>query len=84
VSARVDFVEPLGSHVLVTAQVQVGGDGTLPTAEQVPVIVNAQAGTELASGARIGLALPQDRTYFFDAKTGDARKSRELTGTHQR
>jgi sn-glycerol 3-phosphate transport system ATP-binding protein len=83
VPARVDFVEPLGSHVLVTAQVQVGGDGTLPTAEQVPVIVNAPAGTELASGARIGLALPQDRTYFFDAQTGDARKSRELTVAHQ-
>jgi sn-glycerol 3-phosphate transport system ATP-binding protein len=73
VPARVDFVEPLGSHVLVTAQVEVSGDGVMFDAEQVPVIVNAAAGTELASGARIGLALPQDRTYFFDAETGDAR-----------
>jgi multiple sugar transport system ATP-binding protein len=73
VPARVDFVEPLGSHILVTAQVEVSGDGVMFDAEQVPVIVNAAAGTELASGARIGLALPQDRTYFFDAETGDAR-----------
>jgi len=66
----VDFIEPLGSHVLVTAQVEVDGG-------RVPVIVNAPAGTELASGARIGLALPQERTYFFDAETGDARRTRE-------
>jgi sn-glycerol 3-phosphate transport system ATP-binding protein len=67
VPARVDFVEPLGSHVLVTAQVEVGGDGVRSTADLVPVIVHAQAGTELASGARMGLALPPERTYFFDA-----------------
>jgi len=54
-------------------------------AEQVPVIVNASAGTELASGARIGLALPQDRTYFFDAETGAARRiSPSLGGNHRR
>ncbi|OBF38050.1 glycerol-3-phosphate ABC transporter ATP-binding protein [Mycobacterium sp. ACS1612] len=75
VPARVDFVEPLGSHALVTAQVKVSGDGVLSTTEQVPVIVNAPAGTELANGAQVGLALPQDRTYFFDAETGDARRS---------
>jgi sn-glycerol 3-phosphate transport system ATP-binding protein len=75
VPARVDFVEPLGSHVLVTAQVEVRGDSVASAGEQVPVIVNASAGTELASGARIGLALPQERTYFFDAETGDARRT---------
>jgi sn-glycerol 3-phosphate transport system ATP-binding protein len=78
VPARVDFVEPLGSHVLVTAQVEARGDGVLSTGDQVPVIVSAPAGTELASGARIGLALPQERTYYFDAETGDARRTREL------
>jgi multiple sugar transport system ATP-binding protein len=78
VSARVDFIEPLGSHVLVTAQVEVRGDGVLCTAAQVPVIVNAPAGTELASGARIGLALPQERTYFFDADTGAARRPQPI------
>ncbi len=78
VPARVDFVEPLGSHVLATAQIEVrAGDGVLSTSEQVPVIVNASAGTDLASGARIGLALPYGRTYFFDAETGDARRERE-------
>jgi sn-glycerol 3-phosphate transport system ATP-binding protein len=66
VPARVDFVEPLGSHVLVTALV-----------EQTPVIVHAPAGTELESGTEIGLAMPPERTYFFDAETGDARRSRE-------
>jgi sn-glycerol 3-phosphate transport system ATP-binding protein len=81
VPARVDFVEPLGSHVLVTAQVEVRGDGVRSDVDQVPVVVNASAGTELASGAQIGLALPQERTYFFDAETGDARRARDLIGT---
>ncbi|MUM29981.1 TOBE domain-containing protein, partial [Mycolicibacterium sp. CBMA 295] len=72
VAARVDFVEPLGSHVLVTALLDIPG-----APEQTRVIVQAPAGTELGSGARIGLALPPERTYFFDAQTGDARRSRE-------
>ncbi|HTI73955.1 MAG TPA: sn-glycerol-3-phosphate ABC transporter ATP-binding protein UgpC [Mycobacterium sp.] len=84
VAARVDFVEPLGSHVLVTAQVEVRGEGVLSDADQVPVIVNAAAGTELASGARVGLALPQDRTYFFDAETGAARSISPSPGSNHR
>ncbi len=71
VPARVDFVEPLGSHVLVTALVTTAG-GT-----ETRVIVHAPAGTELDTGARIGLAMPPERTYLFDAETGDARRSRE-------
>jgi len=82
--ARVDFTEPLGSHVLVTAQVEVRGDGVLSTAEQVPVIVHASAGTALASGDRIGLTLPQERTYFFDAETGDVRGVPSLPGGNHR
>ncbi|MFG1933400.1 ABC transporter ATP-binding protein [Mycobacterium sp. NPDC048908] len=74
VPARVDFVEPLGSHVLVTAQVEVRGEGVRSTADHVPVVVAAPAGTELASGAEIRLALPRERTYFFDAETGDAKQ----------
>ena len=66
VSARVDFVEPLGSHVLVTALVG-----------ETRVIIQAPAGTELESEKRIGLALPPERTYFFDAETGDATRDRE-------
>ncbi|SBS70366.1 glycerol-3-phosphate transporter subunit; ATP-binding component of ABC superfamily [uncultured Mycobacterium sp.] len=69
--ARVDFVEPLGSHVLVTALVDSGD------AETSRVIVHAPAGTDLPAGSRIGLELPPERTYFFDADTGNARPSRE-------
>ena len=45
--------------------------------EQTRVIVQAPAGTELEPGAEIGLVLPPERTYFFDAETGDASLSRE-------
>ena len=69
--ARVDVVEPLGSHVLVTALVDTGG------AQATRVIVHAPAGTDLPPGTRIGLELPAERTYFFDAETGNARRSRE-------
>jgi hypothetical protein len=31
----------------------------------------------LDSGTRIGLAATPDRTYFFDAVTGDAARNRE-------
>ncbi len=68
VPATVDFVEPLGSHVLVTALV----DGTR-------VIVTAAPGTELAAGARIGLVMPAEQTYFFDTETGEARRRSLLT-----
>ena len=67
VPARVDFVEPLGSHALVTAIVD----------DETRVIVHAPAGTQLDPGTRVGLALPPERTYFFDAVTGDAHRSRE-------
>ncbi|AQA04951.1 glycerol-3-phosphate ABC transporter ATP-binding protein [Mycobacterium sp. MS1601] len=65
VPARVDFVEPLGSHVLVTAVV---GD--------TRVIAQAPAGTDVPSETPIGLVLPPERTYFFDAVTGESRRSR--------
>jgi sn-glycerol 3-phosphate transport system ATP-binding protein len=65
-AARVDFTEPLGSHVLVTAVV-----------DETRVIVHAPAGTELESGTPIGLTLPPERTYFFDFETGEARRVRE-------
>lgn len=77
VPARVDFVEPLGSHVLVTAVVDVRADAVAGAAAEVRVIVQAPAGTELESGARIGLAMPTERTYFFDSETGVAQRSRE-------
>jgi sn-glycerol 3-phosphate transport system ATP-binding protein len=66
VPAVVDFVEPLGSHVLVTALVG-----------ETRVIVQAPADVALDSGTRVGLAAAPERTYFFDAVTGDAARSRE-------
>ncbi|MCV7218375.1 sn-glycerol-3-phosphate ABC transporter ATP-binding protein UgpC [Mycobacterium crocinum] len=69
--ATVDFIEPLGSHVLVTAVVRTG-DG-----DDARVIVHAPAGTDLPAGTVVGLEMPSERTYFFDADTGSARRSRE-------
>jgi sn-glycerol 3-phosphate transport system ATP-binding protein len=53
---------------LVTALVDVRD---APEASRV--IVQAPAGTELDSGTTVGLVLPPERTYFFDAETGTAR-----------
>ncbi|MDF2585426.1 MAG: glycerol-3-phosphate transporter ATP-binding protein [Mycobacterium sp.] len=64
--ARVDFVEPLGSHVLITAWVG-----------QTRVVAQAPAGVSLDADARIGLSIPREHTYFFDVQTGEARRSRQ-------
>lgn len=63
IPARVDFVEPLGSHALVTTVV----DGT-----DTRVIVQAPAATDLDAGTRVGLTLPPEHTYLFDADGGAA------------
>jgi sn-glycerol 3-phosphate transport system ATP-binding protein len=77
VPARVDFVEPLGSHVLVTALVDVHDDDAGAPLAEARVIIQAPAGTDFDSGTRIGLEMPAERTYFFDADTGVVRSSRE-------
>ena len=77
VPARVDFVEPLGSHVLVTALVDVHDDDSATAPKEARVIIQAPAGTDFDSGTKIGLEMPPDRTYFFDAETGNVRNSRE-------
>jgi sn-glycerol 3-phosphate transport system ATP-binding protein len=77
VPARVDFTEPLGSHVLVTALVDVHDDDSPSAPKAARVIIQAPAGTDFDAGTRIGLEMPPDRTYFFDADTGDVRASRE-------
>ena len=64
VPARVDFVEPLGSHALVTAVVD--------TPEPTRVIAQAPAGAAYDAGAPIGLIVPREKTYLFDAETGKA------------
>jgi sn-glycerol 3-phosphate transport system ATP-binding protein len=71
VPARVDFVEPLGSHVLVTALVDTG------SSESTRVVIQAPAGTDHETGTQIGLELTPERTYFFDAETGAVRARRE-------
>jgi sn-glycerol 3-phosphate transport system ATP-binding protein len=72
VPARVDFVEPLGSHTLVTALIDDAANAPNGASVATRVIVQAPADTDLPSGARIGLVLPPERTYFFDAETGEA------------
>ncbi|MDZ7884823.1 MAG: sn-glycerol-3-phosphate ABC transporter ATP-binding protein UgpC [Mycobacterium sp.] len=74
--ARVDFVEPLGSHALVTALVNTGAGGAPTASREHRVIVHAPAGTDLASGARIGITVARERTYFFDAESGKAIRER--------
>jgi sn-glycerol 3-phosphate transport system ATP-binding protein len=81
VPARVDFVEPLGSHVLVNALVDVlddvQDDELTSGSGEARVIIQAPAGTDFDPGTRIGLEMPPERTYFFDADTGDVRRNRE-------
>jgi sn-glycerol 3-phosphate transport system ATP-binding protein len=77
VPARVDFTEPLGSHVLVTALVDVHDDDSVTAPKEARVIIQAPAGADFDPGTRIGLEMPPERTYFFDADTGVVRSSCE-------
>jgi sn-glycerol 3-phosphate transport system ATP-binding protein len=70
VPARIDFCEPLGSHVLVNALV------AAPSGE-VRVVAHAPADTALDGGTPVGLELPPSKTYLFDAETGEALPVRE-------
>jgi multiple sugar transport system ATP-binding protein len=69
--AEVDFYEPLGSHVLVTALV--AGPESTPTR----VVVQAPSDTALDAGTPIGLKLTPEKTYLFDAESGSAQPARE-------
>ena len=71
VPARIDFCEPLGSHVLVNALVDVQG------AEPVRVIAQAPPEVMLDADTVVGLKMRADRTYLFDATTGSAHRERE-------
>ncbi|MDV3123774.1 sn-glycerol-3-phosphate ABC transporter ATP-binding protein UgpC [Mycobacterium sp. 21AC1] len=80
VPARVDFVEPLGSHVLITVIIDGDGadSGRIGAAPgETRVIVQGPAGLELDPGSPVGLAVTPERTYFFDAETGVADVRRE-------
>ncbi len=71
VPAVIDLCEPLGSHVLVNALVDVQGGSP------ARVIAEAAPDTMLAPGTTVGLKLRADRTYLFDAETGSAQRARE-------
>jgi sn-glycerol 3-phosphate transport system ATP-binding protein len=71
VPARIDFCEPLGSHVLVNALVDVPGQ------EPARVIAHAAPDVALDAGTIVGLKMRPDRTHLFDAETGSAERSRE-------
>ncbi len=75
VPARIDFCEPLGSHVLVHAWVGTG-DGP-----DVAVIAQAPPGTSYDSGAQVGLTVAPAKTYLFDAETGLADLTRDRVTT---
>jgi sn-glycerol 3-phosphate transport system ATP-binding protein len=72
VPARIDFCEPLGSHVLVNALVDAPG-----TAAPVRVVAHAPADTVLDAGTAVGLRLPPEKTYLFDAGTGKVLPDRQ-------
>ncbi|CAN5241811.1 sn-glycerol-3-phosphate ABC transporter ATP-binding protein UgpC [soil metagenome] len=71
VPARIDFCEPLGSHVLVNALVETSNGG------QTRVVVHAPADTAPEIGTRVGISMTPEKTYLFDADTGQAQLSRE-------
>ena len=52
---------------MVTALVDVQ-DESAPTR----VVIQGPAGIDYHTATRIGLEMPPERTYFFDADTGDA------------
>jgi sn-glycerol 3-phosphate transport system ATP-binding protein len=70
-SARVDFCEPLGSHVLVNALLN-GAEGA-----QARIIAQAPPDTLPAADTTIGLMLKAEKIHLFDAETGKARQARE-------
>jgi sn-glycerol 3-phosphate transport system ATP-binding protein len=76
VPARIDFCEPLGSHVLVHAWVSTGD-----ASDDVPVIAQAPPGTAYDAGAQVGLVVTTGKTYLFDAETGRAEVTRERAAT---
>jgi sn-glycerol 3-phosphate transport system ATP-binding protein len=70
VPGRIDFCEPLGSHVLVHALVD--ADSTGPEGTPSNVIAQAPPGTAYDSGVRVGFSVAPGKTYVFDAETGQA------------
>jgi sn-glycerol 3-phosphate transport system ATP-binding protein len=69
--ARVDFCEPLGSHVLVNALVE------QPGSERGRIIVQAPPETLPEPGTEVGLKLSSQKIYLFNAETGSAQLTRE-------
>ncbi len=70
ITVRVDFSEPLGSHVLVHALVDdtLGEDGDTGQA----IVVQAAPGLRPTPGEAMRLSAAADRVFLFDAETGAA------------
>jgi sn-glycerol 3-phosphate transport system ATP-binding protein len=84
VPARVDFCEPLGSHVLVHTWVERQPTAGLsdPTGDRdgqarETVVVQAPPGTSVVPGTLVGLRIRPGKAYLFDAVSGTAQLSRE-------
>ena len=70
IPVTVDFHEPLGSHVLVHAQL---GDASVPiVGEQPGIVVQAAPDIRPAPGRRLTLTADPKHIYLFDASTGAA------------
>jgi len=88
VPARIDYCEPLGSHVLVHALVETGaggapdlGTGIGGDASLSSVIVEAPPGTTYDPGDRIAFTVAPGKTFVFDAETGRAHLARDRVTT---
>jgi multiple sugar transport system ATP-binding protein len=70
IPVTVDFHEPLGSHVLVHAQL---GDASVPiVGEQQGIVVQAAPDIRPEPGRRLTLTADPKHIYLFDASTGAA------------
>ena len=70
IPVTVDFHEPLGSHVLVHAQL---GDTSVPIVGELPgIVVQAAPDIRPAPGRRLTLTADPKHIYLFDASTGAA------------
>lgn len=74
IQARVDFYEPLGSHVLIHALVD--DAVSIDTADPGQLVVQAPAGLRPTPGERLTLTAEPHRVFLFDAVSGDVLQRR--------
>jgi multiple sugar transport system ATP-binding protein len=86
VPARIDFCEPLGSHVLVHALVDTAGghevagaaNGSAGSTDPTAVVVQAPPATALSPDATVRLLFSPDKTYLFDGQSGLVHRHRPM------